>query len=152
MTPVSLINKHPFLFFYSEKGGGKQSLRRAAGPHKVRTSAGTERAHSSWVSSVFFPVQWFTCWGKLVWNMQTLPCFSWASKCVGDFHFCFSYFTSLTLETWWQCFLFQVEIFPTSFKCPRVEGLSYQRNTGHFKSYSYSLNFLVFLTRWLNYK
>lgn len=121
-------------------------------PHYARTSVGTERAHSSWINPVFFLVKWFTCWGILVWNVQTLVCLSWASKWVGDFYFCFP----ISLLFPWKCngSVFQPDGgFLTSCKYPGEEALSHQRNIGHFKCYPYSLNFLVFFqSSKLNYK
>lgn len=53
VTTVGL-NQHPFLFLYSEKGGGKQGARGVAGPLQARTSAGTERAAQDESGLCFF--------------------------------------------------------------------------------------------------
>lgn len=141
--PSVLLINIPSCFSTVRKEEGNKVWGEQQGPHQVRTSAGSERARASWVSPVFFPVKWFTCRGKSVCNVQTLLCLSWVSKWGGDFCFCFSHFACLSLETRLQCFPLRVEASPASFKCAQVKGL-YQRNTGHFKCYSYSLSFLVF--------
>lgn len=142
--PVSLINKHPFLFLYSEKGRGKQGLRRAAGATPSEALSRVRKSSCKLSQSCVFSCEMIHMPRKISCNVQTLLCLSWASEWGGDFCFCFSHFACLSLETQLQCFPFWVEAYPTSFKCPQVKGL-YQRNSGHFKCYS--LSFLVFFTQ-----
>lgn len=111
---AGLLTNNTSCFSHSEKGGGRQGLKRAAGATQSTALGRDSKSSLKLSQSLFFPVKWFTCWGNWAWEVLTLLCLSWASKWVGDFCFCFSYLTSLSLGTWLQCFPCQVKTPPPS--------------------------------------
>lgn len=144
--PVSLINKHPFLFLYSEKGRGKQGLRRAAGATPSEDLSRVRKSSCKLSQSCVFSCEMIHMPRKISLQCanSSLPFMSFRMR--WWFLFLFFPFCLSLLGNTIAVFSVPGCGFPASFKCAQVKGL-YQRNTGHFKCYSYSLSFLVFFTQ-----
>lgn len=143
MAPVILINKIPSCFSTVRKEDGSKVQGEWRGHSKQGPERGLEALSPAESAPCFFLLNDSHAeanGSKMQKLFPELPDELMVFVVVFQFHFSF-------LGNMRAVFSIPGGGFFTSFKCPGEEGLSYQGNTGYFKCYSYSLNFLVFFTQ-----